>query len=183
MADNKETTFILTNPDTGAANSPKDMVEGDSPATRIGTIGFAYKDSSGNVVLPQLNADGEVPVTFDSVVVQKFFNRGEISGGSATEATVASVALTPGDVYAEFDWLVSCRRDSYFKLVWHDNGVDNVLADVMTDAGLTTVPVVLERLQITAGGTGTQEIRIRANNLGSGLGLSALRGTVAFVKA
>lgn len=182
MADNKETTFILTNPDTGVASSPKDMVEGDSPSTRIGTIGFAFKDSAGDVVLPQLDSIGRVPVTFEGTT-QKFYNRGEISGGSAAEATVTSVTLVAGDIYTGFDWLVSCRRDSYFKLVWHDNGADNILGDVVTDAGLTTVPIGLENLSITAGGTGTQEIRIRAMNLGTGAGLSALRGTVAFIKA
>ena len=63
MADVNEIFYILADSSTGAGEAAISRIEGEAAAGIAGLIGFAFKDSSGNVVLPQLDSQGRLPVT------------------------------------------------------------------------------------------------------------------------
>jgi hypothetical protein len=65
MADLRESFPTLQDATTQEGKSLIARQEGDAAAAQNGSIGFAYKDSSGNVILPQLDASGNVPVIID----------------------------------------------------------------------------------------------------------------------
>lgn len=69
MADIRESFATLEN-GSQVGVALKARVEGDAAAAQNGSIGFAFKDSSGNVILPALDASGNVPVLIDYVVTE-----------------------------------------------------------------------------------------------------------------
>lgn len=65
MADLRESFPTLQDATTDEGKSLIARQEGDAAAAQNGAIGFAFKDSSGNVILPALDAAGNVPVIVD----------------------------------------------------------------------------------------------------------------------
>lgn len=65
MADLRESFATLEDSSTQEGKALAARQEGDAAASQNGSIGFAYKDSSGNVILPALDAAGNVPVVVD----------------------------------------------------------------------------------------------------------------------
>lgn len=159
------------------------MQEGWSPTAKNGMIGFAFKDSAGNVVLPQLSPTGQIYVSPASPGTKKKA-RGEYAAGSATSVLVtgSTIALTAGKTYVDLNMVCSCRQPSLFQVIWNDNGVETILVDAVVDAGQYTVPVALNDEIFVAGAIGTQELYVKAYNF-SASKLSALRATIDILEA
>jgi hypothetical protein len=154
--------------------------EGDSGASKNGSIGFAFKDDSGNVILPALDASGNVPVsgpltdtelraspvpvTFGSVNGDGLHDRGTIAG-NASLTTVASITLAVDKIYDNLDFVVSCFRDCRFQVILSDNAVETILADAICGPGSFSQHVSLRELEINAGSTGAQLLLIKGINL------------------
>ena len=132
-----------------------------------GSIGFAFKDSSGNVVLPQLDAEGKLPVTLDTAgsILRARGTVTNLAINTPTTVTGASLTLVANAVYVEIGFSVSCRRAALFEVVQLDNVTETVLYDAIVDAGQYSFMCALPVDQITAGGTGTQTLRLRATTL------------------
>jgi hypothetical protein len=144
-----------------------------------GSIGFAFKDSSGNVVLPQLSPSGKIIVDTESAGGTLLKSRVENSAGSLTAVTLSSITLTASKVYADITALVSSRRGALFQVIQSDNGVETVLADMIVDSGQYTFSVNLDEVQFTAGATGAQLLLIKGYNFDK---ISALRSTLSVVE-
>ena len=143
-----------------------------TPASGInGQIGFAYKDASGNVILPSLNAAGEVPV---SVAGTPLRARGSVTG-SLSQVTVATLTLAVSTLYKSIAAVVSCRRGGLFELSWNDNGTPTILGEAILDSGLYTFLFDLPNVEITSGATGTQQILVKALNFDK---ISDLKATI-----
>jgi hypothetical protein len=69
MADPRE-SFATLEDGTGEGQALASRQEGDASAAQNGSIGFAFKDSSGNVILPALDASGNVQVLIDHVTAE-----------------------------------------------------------------------------------------------------------------
>lgn len=164
MADLRESFPTLENVLTSEGVALGARAEGDAAAGIQGSIGFAFKDSSGNVVLPQLNSQGQIQVTSELAGNGKRA-RGTVAG-SGTQVTVATLALVAGKKYENLDFVVSCFRDAVFSIIWNDNGVESILADALVGPGQFSFHAKLEELEFTAG-TGTQQILVKALNLGA----------------
>lgn len=162
MADVREAFPILEDA-SNVGSVPAKSQAGDSATGKVGMTVFGFRDSSGNLVLPQLNASGQVPVSL--AAAGTCLSATGNNTGSLTEVTVATITLTASESYAEIEAAVSCSRAAKFSIVQHDNGADTVLGVVLTGPGQFTVAFKLDCLEFTAGGTGTQELRIRALNL------------------
>lgn len=175
MADLRESFPTLENVSTQAGVALGARQEGDAASSINGSIGFSFKDSLGNVVLPQLNASGQVPVTLD-IAGDNLYARGENATGSATAVTIATITLTASAVYQAPEMVCSSFRDALFQLIWNNNGAESVLADALVGPGCLSFSVALEKLEFTAGATGTQQLLVKALNQNA---LSALRATVA----
>lgn len=151
--------------------------EGDSAAGKEGLVAFAFKDSAGDLVLPQLNAAGGLPVSVATISTRKKSQAGELAAGSATLANVtnASITLTASKVYYGITAVVCSRRDSLFQLVQVDDATSTVLAECIVGAGQYSFEMLWPDMQITAGATGTQTLKIMAKNFEA---LSSLRATI-----
>jgi hypothetical protein len=185
MADVNEVFNILADSSTGAGEAAISRTEGEVAAAIAGLIGFAFKDSSGNVVLPSLDAQGRIPVTDTTGICHNA--HGELAAGSATLAKVtgAEITLDAGKVYSNISVTGSCLRTSLFEVVHiDDEGVTDtevVLEEFIVGPGQFSFQTSLDCLQLdTTGGTGTIVLTLRAKNFGSTpSALSSLRGTVA----
>lgn len=155
-------------------------VDGTTPASGInGQIGFAFKNNAGNLVLPQLTAAGKIAVDTTAAAGVNMRNRAESTAGSLTDVTLSSLTLTVDKVYQDVGLLVSCSTASIFQIVFSDNAVEEILADVVLDSGQYTFGIELPREQFTAGSTGPQLLFIRGHNVHKA---SALRSTLTAVE-
>jgi len=178
----KDSTGDLVLPTLDAAGNVKVVidhvdVEGDAAAGKEGLVAFAFKDSTGDLVLPQLTASGAIAVTSASTATRKKSTAGELAAGSSTLANVtgASITLTASKVYYGISAVVCSRRDSLFQLVQVDDATSTVLAEAIVGAGQYTFEMLWPDMEITAGATGTQTLKIMAKNFEA---QSSLRATL-----
>jgi hypothetical protein len=182
----REVFNILADSTSGEGEPAISRIEGEVAAGIAGLIGFAFKDSSGNVVLPQLDSQGRLPITSDAVAGDCFNNHGELAAGSATLAKVtgAEITLTAGKEYHKISATGSCLRTSLFEIVHiDDEGVtdtETVLEEFIVGPGQFTFQTDLDCLELdTTGGTGTIVLTLRAKNFANTpTALSSLRGTI-----
>lgn len=176
MADPRESFATLEVDGTGVGVAATSRVEGDVAAGKVGSIGFAFKDLAGNLVLPMLTPSGQLPVSFTDNICLKS-PAGELATGSAALAAVtgAEITLAAATAYKEVAFVVSCRRDSLFQIIQQDDLTENVLAEIIVGAGQYTLSQVLHCLKFTTGATGVQKLKVKAKNFEA---LSSLRATV-----
>lgn len=159
---------------------------GDTPTSKNASIGLAFIDSSGNLVLPQLTPTGRLPVDTEGNNGSWMSNRGEDADGSVsgTFTELASITLANDDVVDEFNFSVSGRKGGFFQVCLDDDGTIEVLEDVVLEAGQLTHSNSV-KTEVTAGASGTQRLLIRAYNWDSNpQQLSALRASLrALVRA
>lgn len=187
MADASEIFNILADSSTGAGEAAISRIEGEASAAIAGLIGFAFKDSSGDVILPSLDAQGRLPVVSDSLAGTCFSEHGELAAGSLTtvKVTGAEIALTVAKTYTNINVSGSCLRTSLFELVHiDDEGVTDtevILEEFIVGPGQFTYQADMACLEVdTTGGTGTIVLTLRAKNFtGTPSAMSSLRGTLA----
>ena len=184
MADVREVFPILDDDGNGAGGIPRKMNEGDDPTSENGLIGFSFKDNSGNVVLPTLNASGQLPVTTGAAGTCKRAH-GELAAGSATLADVTGsvITITATKTLSSIGWQVSCFRPALFQLVYVDDAggggeTETVIAEALVGPGNFSHCCELSCMIVdTSGGTGTQQLKVKARNFGGSQ--SSLRATIA----
>lgn len=162
MADIREVFPVLVDA-ADAGVSLRAIQEGDAPSTKNGILGFAFKDSSGNVVMPQLNSAGELKVNSNASGTKR--NNFASNTGSLSDVTIATLTLTASALYREISLNVSCMRDSLFQVIKSDNAVETILDAVLVGPGQFSVAMDLSGIEFTAGATGAQLLFIRAKNL------------------
>jgi hypothetical protein len=140
---------------------------GDSPAAKNGLLGFAFRDSAGNVVLPQLTAEGQLPVSLDTagVILRERGTVSDLATNTPETVTGASLTLVASATYVEISFQVSCRRACLFQIVQLDDAAETILYDALVDAGQYTFKGGLDVDEIIAGATGTQSLFVRATTL------------------
>lgn len=151
---------------------------GESAASAPAVPALVFKDSSGNLVYPQLNALGQIQVSTAILGINKSA-RGSV-GGNQSQVTVATLSLTASKTYRGLEILVSCFRDAVFQVIQNDNGSLTVLADIRVGSGQYSMQTFLERLDVVAGATGTQQLLVKALNLNSVSDLTAAIATTEF---
>lgn len=169
MADLEEVFKITANSGTGAGIAPIARVEGEAAAAQSGLIGFSFKDSSGNVVLPQLTASGALPVDTSGVAGTCLKAVGE-NAGSLSEVTLATITGQLSKSYAQVELIASCLRSTRFRVVYVDDAggtpAETELYSGIAGPGQFTICCVLRcGVTDTSGGTGTQEFRALGQNL------------------
>jgi hypothetical protein len=180
MVDEAELFNILDN--GGAGSAPAQKQVGDAPSTDNGLIGFSFIDSSGNVVLPQLNASGQLPVTTDEQGTC-FYANGELAAGSLTLVDITSAVTTINltKEYIKIGSLFSCLHASLGQIVHTDDvGVgdtESVLGEFICGPGQYTIDQELKCFTLdTTGGTGTQNLKIKGKNFRK---LSSMRASIS----
>lgn len=132
-----------------------------------GQIGFAFRNSAGNVVMPQLDSEGKLPVTMDSAgtILRERGTVTNLAINTPTVVTGAVLTLVADATYIQIGASVSCRRAALFEVIQVDDATTTVLYDIILDAGQYSFNINLPVDQIVAGSTGTQELSIRATTL------------------
>lgn len=176
MADIRESFPVLVDA-SGAGVSGAAVASGDAAGSKVGNIAFGFRDNTGAVVLPQLDAAGKLPVTLSAAGTTKRA-RGE-NAGSGAPVAIATITLVALASYADISIICSCRRDSLFQLIHNNNGVETILLDIVTGPGQFTVAQEFDQLEFAAGATGVQQLIVRGNNFESA---ATLRATVAVLE-
>lgn len=180
MSDLRESFPTLENASTGAGEAPIARTEGEAAAAQRGSIGFAFKDSSGNVVLPQLTAEGKILVDTEASNGSPVRAQGKVTPAAINTVTViATLTLVATRFYRNIEAMASCFRDSEVEVVWNDNGTPTTLWQGLVGPGQYSLATVLRNLQIQAGATGTQQLLLRGTNLDK---VSDLRGTIIAIE-
>lgn len=172
MAFEREVFPVLEN-GSGQGAALSQSQAGDAATGKSGLTAFAFRDSSGNLVLPQLTATGKVAVDTGSSVgtCKKAF--GKNATGSLTEVTVATITLVNSKSYAEVASDVSCTRTAVYRIVHNNNGSETELGVIVVGPGQFTHNFYQPCLEFTAGASGTQELKVYGINLDKASQLSA----------
>jgi hypothetical protein len=188
MADLRECFSVIQDDVSGAGECLISRIEGEAAAAKEGLIGFSFKDSSGNVVLPQLDSQGRLPVIVDAVAGTCIHENGELAAGSndvLADVTGASATLTVGKTYTKIGIMGSCLRASLFQLQYIDDDggapTTTVLGEFLVGPGQYSFCCELHCRELdTTGGTGTQTLKLQAKNFaGSPSNVSSLRGAIS----
>jgi hypothetical protein len=179
MADVRE-VFPILDDGTGAGAVPSKSEAGDAAAAKIGATAFVFKDSSGNLVLPSLTAAGKISVDAGAMASGTCKAAYGTDAGSLTDVTLATISLTASKVISDVECSLSCSRSALAKVIWNNNGSETILGWVMTGPGQFTAMLDINCLTFTAGGTGTQELKVKALNLDKA---ASLYCTVACLEA
>lgn len=182
MADLREVFPILVDESTGAGEAPISRIEGEAAASQEGLIGFSFKDSSGNVILPSLTTEGKIPVDTEGLGGTCLYEVGEDSAPVVdTASDLATITATLGKSYDNIMIMGCCLRDALFELVHID---DVGVTDTETSLGKFLVgPGQFSfccespcKFYDTTGGTGVQNFVLRGTCIQAA---STLRGSLA----
>lgn len=169
MSDAREVMPVLEDSDTLEGHTLNRVSEGESPIhdeggpnerNKDGLIAFGFKDSDGNLALPQLNTEGAQKVTFDAGTPHHDRDE-ELAANLSkdTRAEVAAIPLVAGEIYNKVAGRGSCTRLCLFQLAYViDKGLGGETIEVLDDgivgAGNFTVPLdVIKELTPQAGPT------------------------------
>lgn len=145
--------------------------QGDSPAGYNGIMALAFRDSAGNLVLPQLNNEGAIVVSGDAGTTIR--DSGALLEGSQTQnvkATVVEINLTANEVYTKMSAIASSTRTALFEIEYIDDAggtpVATSLGHFILASGQYNFKFALDVDSLsTAGGTGDQRLRLSATPL------------------
>lgn len=151
--------------------------QGEAGAAKVGLTALAFRDSAGNLVLPQLTSEGKLPVDLAGAGIPFSDAAQAPIAGSLTYAVVAELALTASKTYGRISYRGSCRRAAEFVLVQIDDATETVLDSMVLDAGQYNDNVNLGEPEFVTGGVGTQKLELRAKNFSAPL--SDFRGSLA----
>ena len=160
MAEVAEVFRILADDATGAGEAPISRIEGEVAAAKEGLIGFSFKDNSGNVILPQLTADGRISVSGESpgTPLDDFGQATPVSLN--TDLTVATITLTVSTVYQIRFIAGDSGQPSIWRLEQTDDATQTDIFYFRTGVGAPQSNFVTDCLVITAGASGTQELNL-----------------------
>lgn len=151
---------------SGVAAVLSKSLEGDAATGKVGSVGFSYKDSNGNLVLPMLTVAGAIPVdTGAGAGTPRSASAASPVGGSVgSDVDIAVITLVTGKVYSYIEANFACSNDALAKVIWNNNGSLVNLGYILSGPGQFTPPFSLKNLNFTAG-SGTQELKLVAQNL------------------
>ena len=165
MAEVAEVFRTLADDATGAGEPLISRVEGEAALAKEGSIAFAFKDQSNNVILPQLTAAGRVPVDVepDGIPIDDFGTA--TPAGLNTDTTVATITLTVDEVYDVKFVTMSSFQDCIWKLKITDDATTTEKEMGATGAGFFSFALTPACFEVTAGSSGTQTIELVAQQL------------------
>ena len=176
MADISEVfNTIVDGSDEGKALS--EAVEGQAAAGKVGSVGVAFKDSAGNLILPQLTVGGAILVDSGGGGTRLSSTAKVI--GSTTEKIVTELTLAQNTTYLEVEYVGACLQTTLWRVVFiADEGgtpVETEIAHFITGSGQFSFTSDLDIAPYLSSGVGVQKLQILAENDKKA---SDLRGTL-----
>lgn len=165
MANQVEVFNILADSVTGEGEAAISRIEGEAAASIAGLIGFSFKDSSGNVVLPQLTDDGKISVTFDDPGVHIDDQATVTPAGLDTKTTVVTLTLTASKEYSLKFLSAANTFTTFWEIEQTDDATTTTEHAFITGPGHYTEQINAGCLKFVAGATGTQELILSGTQL------------------
>lgn len=165
MSDLREVFPVLVDQVTDEGKALTAAAAGDAAAGKTGLVGFGFKDSSGNLVLPQLTSGGNLPIQVDDGGLNKSASSNGVVAGSLTVVTVAELTLVADKVYKAIKATGSCFREAIYDLVQLDDVTETIIGSFIVGPGQFSFNWIGQSKEITAGSTGTQKLILKAKNL------------------
>lgn len=168
MSDIRESFPILEDA-TGVGFAVSKSSEGDVALGKVSLPAFAYKDSAGNLILPQLDAQGRLPVNTETQGTRlraPSLTKTGVTGNTAALKTIVALPLTANKSYGDIKARIACRRAAVFQLVYSDSASQVVLSDGVLDAGQYNSSLGFEggdSFTVPASGTSPQFLVLGAN--------------------
>ena len=178
MADEAPLFKVLQN-GSGTAEAIDKVESGDAPGTKNGLLAFGFRDSSGNVVLPQLTAGGAIIVDAGASMGTPLSARGE-NAGSLTTVSIATVTLAVSETYNDIEAVGSCLRETLFQLIKLDDVTETILGEFIVGAGQFSFKWDCDCVSFSSGATGTQSLILKAKNIDK---VSTIRGNICAFQA
>ena len=172
----EEVFKILRDASTGAGVAPVARIEGDSGAAVEGIIGYSFKDSSGNVILPQLTSAGKIPVETGAVGVKKSADGQDVAGSTAAFQDVCAATLTVDVEYTNIVAHACASRTTLYRVTQLNDAAETVLAEFMVGPGCMSFRFDDPNIEFTAGSSGTQSLNLQGKNL---FKVSVLSGNIS----
>ena len=179
MSEKEEIFNILGNSSTGEGQFAVSRIEGEVAAAIRGLVGFAFKDSNGNVVLPQLTTDGKLPVSSDAAGVHSE-SQGTVTPVVAARTLVATATLTISKTYQLKFLSVASTQTVLWEVEQTDDATDTVRHKLITGSGQYTEQVNAGCLEFEAGASGTQEVKIYGTQVKGSA--SDMHGTICLLQ-
>ena len=163
-------TFATLENDSEQGEVLSSRQEGSTPTGKNGAIGFAFKDNAGNLVLPQLNPEGALTVTFDAGTTLRanaLWAEGSQTKNQFDDALI--LPLTAEKTYTSLSVSGSGTRTGIFEVYRRDDAgqpgeTDTLLGGFLVGAGNYNGKLELKQdIFNTIGGTGTQQLVIKFN--------------------
>jgi len=144
----------------------------------------SFLDNSGDPVLPQLNASGQIPVTTAAAGTCQE-GQGSDGTGSLTVIDLVTIALTLNKVHTKTEFLTASFVETFWELIYIDDvggsPTETVVAKWFTGPGQYSKAHTFECGTIdTNGGTGTQNLVLRYTNA---VQIGCVEGYVATIEA
>lgn len=169
MADVKELFRSLVG-SAGEGVALDEAVNDTTSATGItGSAGYAYKTSAGVVTLLALTPDGKVPVDTEGGGGTCISDSAKVTGVVAN-TDIVTLTLTIARNYSGLEFNASCLRDTAWEIVYIDDvggsPTEVTIWQSISGNGQYHIDSNLKCADFnTTGGTGTQNLVLRGENL------------------
>lgn len=126
---------------------------------------LGFKDAAGNFKYPLVNADGELVIS-NAPVGTRMRAHGSVEPSAInTLTTIAEITLAVDEVYEEIMCKGSATFQTLFELVQVDIATITVLDSFVVGSGQYSFSMNYRQMEITAGASGAQKLRVRATQL------------------
>lgn len=161
----RETFPVLENAATGVGEVLHMVTEGAAPTAKQALIGFSFKDSAGNVVLPQLTSEGKIAVDFEGAGTSlSGSSNGEVAGALSL-VTVCDITLGAAKTYGKIHANVCCFKETLCYLIWLDDTTETIIGHALLGPGQYSAIIDLKIKEVVTGAVGTQQFILKAKNL------------------
>lgn len=174
MADQQELFNTLADA-SGDGAAPLASSAGDAGGAQ-GSQAYAYRDSSGNVIQPQLDAMGKIPVTLGSAGA-KISGHATVTPADSNDTDVVTLTLAASTTYVISMASGSSTKSVLWKIEQTDDAATSDAHKFITGPGAFTQTDCCECIEITTGATGTQELKLIGNQIQGG-SLSDMHGSL-----
>lgn len=164
MADLRTSFIVLEDSATQAGLPMHKALEGELVANKNGHAAFVAKDSALKFKYLEVDDAGALKVSTGADYA--CLSDEGTNAGSTSDVDLITLPLVAEKVYYDIEALLSCFRDSVFKIVWSNDGVETVLVPgVRVGAGDYNEMLRFQCMEFTAGATGVQSLIVRGKNL------------------
>lgn len=162
---------ILMDSTTKVSYALTRIVSGETlNVAKDGLLAFVFKDKDGNAVIPQLNNEGAVIVSFDAGTTIRTF--GKVLKASLTkdvESLIATLSINADKTYTKPSFIYSSYRDLKFRVALVDDAagtpVETDIYEGILGGSEIYEDVALAIDEFVSGSTGDQEIKLYATPL------------------